>query len=105
MIEAMACGTPVIAFSCGSVPEIIENGLTGFVVEPEQAMTAIRQATKLDRHAVRARFEQRFTARQMAEKYVEVYNAIGAEAGDATYAFDHSVARVDLALNVSRPSI
>jgi glycosyltransferase involved in cell wall biosynthesis len=92
MIEAMACGTPVIAFSCGSVPEIVEDGLTGFVVEPEQAVTAISQATKLDRHAVRTRFEQRFTARHMAEKYVEVYDAIGAEAKDATYDFEHSVA-------------
>jgi glycosyltransferase involved in cell wall biosynthesis len=77
MIEAMACGTPVIAFNRGSVPEIIEDGLTGFVVEDEtSAISAVRRASELPRDAVRARFEERFTARRMAEDYLEVYRSL-----------------------------
>jgi glycosyltransferase involved in cell wall biosynthesis len=69
MIEAMACGTPVIAWRRGLVPEVIEEGMTGFVVESEaQAVAAIGRIHRLDRRYIRARFEQRFTARRMAEE-------------------------------------
>lgn len=74
MIEAMACGTPVLAWNCGSVPEIVDEGITGFVVDSEeQALAAIHCATQLDRSRIRQVFEQRFTRRAMAEAYVQVY--------------------------------
>jgi glycosyltransferase involved in cell wall biosynthesis len=74
MIEAMACGTPVIAFNRGSVPELVDVGVTGFVVEDELgAIAAVEQLSELDRGKVRARFEERFTARRMAQEYLEVY--------------------------------
>ena len=69
MIEAMACGTPVIAFASGSVPEVVENGATGFIVEGEaDAIEAVSKLDRIDRRDVRARFEQRFTAKRMAEE-------------------------------------
>ena len=74
MIEAMACGTPVVAFRCGSVPEIVEDGETGFVVETlEQAVAAAGRARLLDREAIRARYELRFSATAMARRYLDVY--------------------------------
>jgi len=75
MIEAMACGTPVIAFRCGSVPEVIDDGITGYAVEPDHGLNAISRAVKLDRRNVRRRFEERFTARRMAENYVRIYES------------------------------
>jgi glycosyltransferase involved in cell wall biosynthesis len=77
MIEAMACGTPVIAWPRGSVPEVIEDGVTGFIVESEaDAVAAIGQARHLDRNRIRETFERRFSARRMAEAYVESYQAL-----------------------------
>jgi glycosyltransferase involved in cell wall biosynthesis len=77
MIEAMACGTPVIAYNHGSVPEIIEDGVTGFIVNNEsEAVQALQQVKHLDRGVIRATFEQRFTARRMAQDYVSVYEAL-----------------------------
>jgi glycosyltransferase involved in cell wall biosynthesis len=77
MIEAMACGTPVIAFNRGSVPEIVEDGLTGFIVEDEtSAVGAVNRLSQLDRQQVRARFEDRFTARRMATDYLSAYRSI-----------------------------
>jgi glycosyltransferase involved in cell wall biosynthesis len=76
MIEAMACGTPVIAFPCGSVPEVVEDGVAGFVIQPDGAVSAIEQIDRLDRRGVRRYFEQRFTAQQMAENYVQVYESV-----------------------------
>jgi len=74
MIEAMACGTPVIAFNRGSVPEVVEEGLTGFIVEDEAgAIGAVDRLSHLSRKAIRERFEQRFTARRMALDYLAVY--------------------------------
>jgi glycosyltransferase involved in cell wall biosynthesis len=74
MIEAMACGTPVIAFNRGSVPEIIENGMTGFIVANEdEAVLALSRLPEISHVVVRHRFEQRFTARRMAKDYVGVY--------------------------------
>ncbi len=80
MIEAIACGTPVIAFNRGSVPEIVEDGLTGFIVEDEtSAIAAVSRLNGLSRARVRRRFEERFTARRMAEDYLTCYRALGAE--------------------------
>ena len=77
MIEAMACGTPVIAFSAGSVPEVIEDGVTGFVVgNMAEACEAVTRLPELSRAVIRARFEQRFTAERMAEDYVGLYRRL-----------------------------
>jgi len=74
MIEAMACGTPVVAFRCGSTPEIIEDGATGFLVDTmEQAIAAAGRIHLLDREAIRARFDLRFSATAMARRYLDVY--------------------------------
>jgi glycosyltransferase involved in cell wall biosynthesis len=74
MIEAMACGTPVLAFRNGSVPEIIDEGVTGFVVDSvEQAIEAVPRVVALDRYRVRQQFEERFTATRMAQNYVALY--------------------------------
>jgi len=82
MIEAMACGTPIIAYNRGSVPEIVEDGVTGFIVEDEQsAIGAAYRLPELSRAKVRERFEQRFTARRMAQDYLSVYRSLmGADA-------------------------
>lgn len=77
MIEAMACGTPVVAFRRGSAPEIVEDGATGYLVDTlEQAVAAADRAARLDREAVRARFELRFSATAMARRYLDLYGDI-----------------------------
>ncbi len=77
MIEAMACGTPVIAYRSGSVPEVIDDGVTGFIVDSEQdAVNAIGELARLDRRQVRARFEQRFSSRRMAKEYEGTYRQL-----------------------------
>ena len=77
MIEAMACGTPVIGWRCGSVPEVIEEGTTGYVVESKtEAARAAQQVLSLDRRLVRRRFEERFSAERMAREYAEIYRAL-----------------------------
>lgn len=77
MIEAMACGTPVLAFRRGSVPEIIDEGVTGVIVDGmEQAAAALPRVLGLDRRAVRRRFEERFSARAMAKNYVSLYRSL-----------------------------
>ena len=77
MIEAMACGTPVIAYNRGSVPEIIDAGLTGFVVEDEtSAVAVVDRLAALDRAAIRKQFEARFTARRMALDYLAAYRSL-----------------------------
>jgi glycosyltransferase involved in cell wall biosynthesis len=74
MIEAMACGTPVIAFKNGSVPEVLEDAVTGFIVHSEdQAVEAVRRIGTLDRARIRGEFERRFTAQRMAQNYLKVY--------------------------------
>jgi glycosyltransferase involved in cell wall biosynthesis len=74
MIEAMACGTPVIATARGSVPEVVEPGVTGYIVSSTaEAVTAVAEAARLDRRRVRQVFEQRFTAERMAREYLETY--------------------------------
>ncbi|GAN76682.1 glycosyltransferase family 4 protein [Acidisphaera rubrifaciens] len=77
LIEAMACGTPVIAFKRGSVPEILEDGLTGWIVDSvDEAVAATRRLQGLSAEAVRAEFDRRFTARRMALDYVDVYETL-----------------------------
>jgi glycosyltransferase involved in cell wall biosynthesis len=77
LIEAMACGTPVIAFNRGAVTEIVEDGLTGFVVEDEEeAIAASARLSRLSRGAIRRRFEERFTAQRMAREYLVVYRSL-----------------------------
>jgi glycosyltransferase involved in cell wall biosynthesis len=74
MIEAMACGTPTIAFPAGSVPEIIDHGVTGYIVHDENAaVAALSRLDQLFPATIRDRFETRFTARRMAEDYVALY--------------------------------
>ena len=74
MIEAMACGTPVVAFNRGSVPEIVDHGVTGFIVEDEsEAVAAIGRVHTMSREIVRSHFQRRFTARRMALDYLDVY--------------------------------
>jgi glycosyltransferase involved in cell wall biosynthesis len=77
MIEAMACGTPVIAFRKGSVPEVVDEGVTGFILDNEaEAAAATHRLRGLDRAQIRRVFERRFTARRMAEDYVNVYRRL-----------------------------
>jgi glycosyltransferase involved in cell wall biosynthesis len=100
MIEALACGTPVIAFRRGSVPEVIEHGVTGFIVDDvEEAVEATRRVDTLDRAACRAAFERSFTVGRMASDYVQLYLRLlaGAERRRASSPRDdegeHAVAR------------
>jgi glycosyltransferase involved in cell wall biosynthesis len=80
MIEAMACGTPVIAMRNGSVPEVVDEGVTGFIVETEaEAVAAVGKLSSLDRNRVRRTFERRFCARRMADDYVDIYQELIAD--------------------------
>ena len=77
MIEAMACGTPVVAFNNGSVPEVLEDGVTGFIVRSEaEAVDALGDIRALDRNRVRAEFARRFTAQHMAQNYLKLYTRL-----------------------------
>jgi glycosyltransferase involved in cell wall biosynthesis len=77
MIVAMACGTPVLAFRCGSIPEVIEDGITGKVVDTEEdALRALPEILSYDRRAVRQRFEDRFTTTRMAKGYERAYRQL-----------------------------
>jgi len=77
MIEAMACGTPVIAFNCGSVPEVIDDGITGSIVNSvDEAVEALNWLNKFDRRRVRRRFEERFAVDRMTKDYVVLYNKL-----------------------------
>jgi hypothetical protein len=102
MIEAMACGTPVVAFRAGSVPEVIENGVTGFIVDSEEeAVRAIRLVGKLNRRQIRRTFERRFTAHRMAEDYVQLYRRLTSKA----VLIKKPVAPIDMDAGLSRPGI
>ncbi len=77
MIEALACGTPVVAWRNGSVPEVLEDGVTGFIVDTiEDAVDAVLRVPRLSRRACRRAFEQRFDAARMAREYVRVYERL-----------------------------
>jgi glycosyltransferase involved in cell wall biosynthesis len=77
MIEAFACGTPVIAFDRGSVPEVVEDGVTGFVVDGVgDAVAAVGEIGRFDRARIREEFERRFTSRRMAQDYLALYRSL-----------------------------
>jgi glycosyltransferase involved in cell wall biosynthesis len=77
MIEAMACGTPTVAFRCGSVPELVDDGVTGYIVKSEEeAVQALERVSSLSRAKCRATFERRFTASRMAKDYVSIYRSL-----------------------------
>ncbi|GAB4344309.1 MAG: glycosyltransferase family 4 protein [Gammaproteobacteria bacterium] len=77
MIESMACGTPVIAYRCGSVPEVMKEGVSGFIVDSVgAAVEAVKRLDTIDRHACRSYFEERFSAERMAADYVTLYERI-----------------------------
>ena len=77
MIEAMACGTPVIASRCGSTPEVIDHGISGFLVNDlDQAVAAVHLAQGLDRQEIRGVFERRFSIERVAADYMQVYTAL-----------------------------
>jgi glycosyltransferase involved in cell wall biosynthesis len=79
MIEAMACGTPVLAFRRGSVEEVVDQGVTGYIVDGiEEAILALPHVVALDRRAVRRRFEDRFSSTRMAKDYLRVYKSLRA---------------------------
>ncbi|MER8776038.1 glycosyltransferase family 4 protein [Mesorhizobium sp. M0220] len=83
-IEAMACGTPVIAWNCGALPEIIDHGVTGFLVDTvDAAVASIPELLRLDRRQVRAVFENRFSATRMAHDYVAAYARLIGAPGEA----------------------
>ena len=80
MIEALACGTPVIAWRNGSVPEVIADGVTGYLVDSiDEAVRAVGQVASLSRCVCRRVFEERFDAARMAREYVEVYRRLVVE--------------------------
>jgi len=95
MIEAMACGTPVIAFNRGSVPEVVDDGLTGFIVEDVAgAIGAFDRLGQLSRQTIRSHFEKRFTARRMAQDYLAVYRSLSeTAAGHLRLVVDKAPAR------------
>jgi glycosyltransferase involved in cell wall biosynthesis len=77
MIESLACATPVVAYGRGSVPEILSNGVNSFIIDNvDEAINAVRNLSAIDRHMCRSSFDQRFTARQMAENYLQVYQDV-----------------------------
>ena len=93
MIEAMACGTPVIAFPCGSVPEIVEDGVSGFIVNSiEEGVEAVGRLGMLSRERCRQVFEERFTAERMARDYVALYERMMQKAGRAVRTSEHVAA-------------
>ena len=105
MIEAMACGTPVLAFRCGSVPEIVEDGITGAIVETmEEAIAALPRVIALDRKKVRQRFEQRFSATRMAKDYVGIYRSLLATSAEREQQ-DIALSPNGKDLNILRPLV
>jgi glycosyltransferase involved in cell wall biosynthesis len=77
MIESLACATPVVAYPRGAVPEVLEHGVTGFLVDSiDEAVAAVDRVSTLSRRAVRERFEQRFSSTRMAHNYIDIYREI-----------------------------
>jgi glycosyltransferase involved in cell wall biosynthesis len=110
MLESIACGTPVIGFACGSVPEIIDNEVTGFIVSTvEEAVDAVRAVGRLDRRACRRQFEERFSDERMARDYLEIYQELtlakrdGAIRPDFRRAFHHAEQQAILPLEGTTP--
>ena len=89
MIEALACGTPVIAFRRGSIPEVIEHGVTGFVVDTvDEAVEAVGLLDEIDRERCRDEFVERFSARRMAADYLALYEQMAADGSSGWIAAD-----------------
>jgi glycosyltransferase involved in cell wall biosynthesis len=109
MIEAMACGTPVIAFRSGSTPEVIDDGVTGFLVDGvEAAVAAVSRLADLDRAQVRARFEDRFSIERVAEDYLKVYQSLpGVRNGIHRFSspVEAKLTRLGRTIPVARPSL
>jgi glycosyltransferase involved in cell wall biosynthesis len=106
MIEAMACGTPVIAYARGSVPEVMDDGVTGFVVRGlDEAVAAVRRVASLSRRRCRQVFERRFSAARMAGDYLKVYRRLLAEVrqGDEETGRQGEKDKRSLALSPCRP--
>jgi glycosyltransferase involved in cell wall biosynthesis len=81
MIESLACGTPVVAIRGGSVPEVLEHGVTGFICETlDEAIDATKRIGTIDRRVCRRAFERRFSAARMAEEYIQLYRRLAADA-------------------------
>jgi glycosyltransferase involved in cell wall biosynthesis len=100
MIEAMACGTPVLAFQNGSVREVIDEGVTGYVVKSvEEGIRKLGAVLALDRGRVRRRFEERFTAARMANDYVRLYKRI--ITGEGRQAADRTLTRTTVPIDVA----
>ena len=77
VVESMACGTPVVAFNKGSMPELIDSGVNGFIVENvQEAVEALKQIPQIDRQSCRATVEKRFSVDRMVEDYIKVYQQI-----------------------------
>jgi glycosyltransferase involved in cell wall biosynthesis len=84
MVEAMACGTPTIAFRCGSVPEVLKDGVSGYIVNSEEeAVRALARVDMLDRAKVRREFERRFVDTLMAQNYLRVYEQLLSASDDS----------------------
>lgn len=88
-IEALACGTPVIAYPCGAVPEVLSHGVTGFLVgSQEEAVEAVQHLDAIDRRRCRQEFERRFSAERMCADYLDIYRRIAGEFGRARSSYD-----------------
>lgn len=104
VIEAMACGTPVVAFSRGSVPEIIDPGITGFVVESmDEAIQATREVSLLSRERCRRTFEERFSASRMAQDYLTIFQSMLQDAAPPSLMFRQLVARLSGSSSLPAP--
>lgn len=96
MIESMACGTPILAFRNGSVPEVIDDGLSGYIVDTEEeAISVLQQTVQLDRRRVRRRFEERFSSARMAADYVSIYEKLLDEPAVPTHSYSNPSYRVN----------
>ncbi len=103
MIEAMACGTPVIARLHGAVPEVMEQGITGYIVkEMEYAVQAVKDVAKLSREQCRKEIKEKFTARRMAENYLKVYEQLSAGKGSSSIDYQKITSIGELAANRTR---
>ena len=95
MIEAMACGTPVVAWRNGSVPEVIDDGVTGFVVDSvDDAVQAVGRVETLNRLACRQQFETRFDARRMASDYLDLYRRLASSGLEANGSAVHAASQM-----------
>ncbi|MGF1622460.1 MAG: glycosyltransferase, partial [Rhodomicrobiaceae bacterium] len=105
MIEAMACGTPILAFRNGSVPEVIDDGLSGYIVDTEEeAISVLQQTVQLDRRRVRRRFEERFSATRMAKDYVSMYEKLLDEQAVPSHSYSNPSYRMNGMARSRRPS-